>query len=135
MIFPYWETMRDGESRWLPLIRIRVFNETRSVQLDALVDSGAEHSILSLEVAEALGIPLHNADHVVVVGAGGNEVDGFKMRADLQLGKHRWTAPVIFSEAGRRRGILGQIGFFAFFTVTFRYDKREMDIRRNRRKQ
>lgn len=135
MIFPYWEMVRHGEVRLLPLIRIRAFNEARSVQLDALVDSGAEHNVLSLELAEALGISIHNAEHVVVVGAGGNDIDGFKTPVDLQLGRHRWTAPVIFSEAGRRRGILGQIGFFAYFTVTFRYNKREMEIRRNRRKE
>jgi hypothetical protein len=134
MIFPYWELQRDYEVRLLPLVRIRTFNGDRSVQFDALVDSGAEHSVFSLEIADELGIHLGDARHVVVVGAGGHEIDGFLTRVELQLGRHRWTAPSIFSEAGSRRGILGQIGFFAFFSVTFRYDQREMDIRRNRRR-
>lgn len=133
MVFPYWELQRDDELRLLPLVPIRAHNGAVSIQFDVLVDSGAEHNILSVEVAEHLGVPLETADHVIVVGAGGHELDGFKSTLDLQLGRHRWRAPVIFSDAGRRRGILGQIGFFAFFSVTFRYERREIDIRRNRR--
>lgn len=54
------------------------------------------------------------------------------IKMELQLARHRWTAPTIFSDAGKRRAILGQIGFFAFFTVTFRYAARKIDIRRTR---
>jgi hypothetical protein len=132
MIFPYWEMPRENEVRWLPLVRIRTWNRSRSLQLDALVDSGAEHNVLSLQVASELAIPLDDAEHVILIGAGGHELDGFKSAVDFQLGKHRWSARVIFSQAGSRRAILGQIGFFAFFSGTFRYAKREMDIRRNR---
>lgn len=50
----------------------------------------------------------------------------------FQVGKHRWTGPAVFSAAGNQRAILGQTGFFAFFTVAFRYWRHEMDIRRAR---
>ena len=132
MIFPYWETLRGGEVRFLPLIDLRVHNGTRSLQMDALVDSGADHSVLGNEVAVDLGISPNSGQLVTVVGAGGYELEGFLTEVTFEIGKHRWTAPVIFSDAARGRAILGQIGFFAFFSVTFRYQKRELDIRKNR---
>ena len=49
---------------------------------------------------------------------------GFRVRINV--------GPAVFSIAGNQRVILGQTGFFAFFTMAFRYGKREMDIRRAR---
>lgn len=118
--------------RFLPLIELRVRHGRRLLQTDALVDSGAEHNILDSEVAEDLGITAEEGEPVTVVGAGGHVMDGFRTSTTFEIGKHRWTAPVIFSDAAEGRAILGQIGFFAFFSVTFRYRKREIDIRRNR---
>jgi hypothetical protein len=132
MIFPYWESLRGDAVRWLPMVKVHAHGPAASRELAALVDSGAEHNVLALEVAERIGISVDNATPVVVVGAGRQELDGYLTTLELQLGRHRWTAPTIFSEAGNRRAILGQIGFFAYFTVTFRYHRREMDIRRNR---
>jgi hypothetical protein len=132
MIFRYWELQRDHEARFLPMVPIRARHNGNSVQFDALVDSGAEHNVFSLEIAEEVGLSLRKARHVIVVGAGGHEIDGLLAMIELQVARHRWTAPTIFSAAGQRRAILGQIGFFAFFTVTFRYAAREIDIRRNR---
>jgi hypothetical protein len=114
------------------MVPVRVLHGKNSVQFDALVDSGAEHSIFSLEIAKEVGLSLRKARHVIAVGAGGHEIDGFLTTIELQLVRHRWTAPTIFSDAGQRRAILGQIGFFAFFAVTFRYAQGEMEIRRNR---
>ena len=132
MIFPYWESLRGDEIRFLPLIPIQVEHGSETLHLHALVDSGAEHTILSLEVAEELAIDLSDAEDVTVVGAGDNELDGWRTKVQFKLGRHRWQAPAIFSEAATSRAILGQIGFFAYFTVTFRFRKREMDIRRVR---
>ena len=37
--------------------------------------------------------------------------------------------PTPVAHDGSRKHRMGQAGFFAFFNVTFRYAKREMDIR------
>lgn len=133
MIFPHWQEIRDGETRWLPLIRPTLRGPSGLLlEVWALVDSGAEHSVLSLEVADALRIDAEAGASVTLVGIGGVEVRGFLLPVSLQLGRHRWTAPVIFSPAVAARGVLGQAGFFAFFTVTFRHKQRELEIRRAR---
>ena len=129
MIYPYWEELRDTEPRFLPLIPITVRGPADSAELIALVDSGAEHSVFSADLAEELGVSLSAADHVTIVGVGENQVPGWLAPIELRLGRHRWQAPAIFIKGNTRRCILGQIGFFAFFHVTFRYDRREMGIR------
>jgi hypothetical protein len=83
-------------------------------------------------VAERLKLDLRKATAVVVVGIGEHDVPGRLTKAKLQLGPHRWEAPVIFSPAANHQAILGQAGFFAFFTVAFRHRRREIDIRRAR---
>jgi hypothetical protein len=72
--------------------------------------------------------PLDSIDLVALVGAGEHEAPGSLVQCDCQLGRRRWPAPFIFVDVPIRP-VLGQIGFFAFFNVTFRYAKREMDIR------
>ena len=132
MIFPYCKVPRDGDARYLPLLPLTVHGPRGVVDLFAIADSGAEHSVFGLDVAERLEISLADAMPVRIVGIGDQESVGHLIMVDLQLRRHRWTAPAIFSTAVSQRAILGQLGFFAFFTVTFRYRRREMSIQRSR---
>lgn len=132
MKFPYWIVQREHESRLLPMVPVTLVGPSRRVEIVALVDSGAEHSVFGADLADQLGFPHHNGTPVTVVGVGGQQTPGRLLEVALQLGPHRWNTSAIFSEAGNRRAILGQAGFFAFFTVTFRYYARTMDIRRAR---
>jgi hypothetical protein len=134
MIFPYREELRGAKPRFHPLVPITVHGALDSIDLLALVDSGAEHSVLTADLADVLGISLRRAEPVLIVGAGEHEVAGRLADVDLELDRYRWQAPVVFAEGPMHRPLLGQIGFFAFFTVTFRYHRREMDIRRIRGK-
>lgn len=132
MTFPYWQLHRDGELRATPLIPLTVHGTTGSVDLLALVDSGAEHNVFGEEVAKRLGLDLTKGSPVTLVGVGEVDLPGRLLEVELQLGKRRWTAPAIFSSALGMRGLLGQAGFFAFFTVTFRRRQGIIEVRRGR---
>ncbi len=132
MIFPYWKETLGSEPRLLPLVPVTIFDPHESLELLALVDFGAEHNVMPADLAAELGISLNSAEPVTIVGAGEHEVPGSLVLVSLKIGERRWAAPVIFAE-GLMRPVLGQAGFFAFFNVTFRYPKREMDIRWVRR--
>ena len=132
MIFPYWEELRDDEPRFLPLIPVTLHHATATTDTYALVDSGAEHSIFGFDMADELGFDLSNRQDVTIVGVGDNRTPGKATVVEYQIGQYRWTAPVIFSSAVNERPLLGQAGFFAFFTVTFRHARRDIEIRRNR---
>ena len=131
MIFPYHAEVRGRETRWLPYIAVTMLWRRGILAVDALVDSGSEHNVFSSEVAEELGIGLETDQPVLLQGIGGG-ASGVLTVVEFHMGRYRWTAPTIFTDAIGKRGILGQLGFFAFFTVTFRYHEREVDIRRVR---
>ena len=128
MIFPYRETRRSGEVRFEPIVKIQVLHGNKSLDIVALVDSGAERSLMPRQVADDIGLDLSQASQVEIIGAGGHEFPGFMTVVDLQLGRHRFRAPIIFTEQGINESLLGQNGFFSHFTVTFRYARRDLVI-------
>lgn len=70
MIFPYLPVRRGLSVRWKPIIQV-TFRGPRSYrQVFALVDSGADHSLLSLELIESLGLQKEGAEAVEVIGVG-----------------------------------------------------------------
>jgi hypothetical protein len=75
----------------------------------------------SSQVAEILGIEDAANRHVTLDGIGGI-VSGYFGTIDLQLESSRWTTEVIFADGiAADTGLLGQLGFFQFYTVMFRY--------------
>lgn len=134
MIFPYLDVWRQGVVHTQPIIPLSVHGPAGFRQILALVDSGAEHSVLSLELVASLQLETTNANAVEIVGVGGKASRGYLLDVRLQLQKHRWTAPAVFSDVVRSGSpmILGQAGFFEFFTVIFKRRRWVMDIRRAR---
>jgi hypothetical protein len=130
MILPYWEELRGDEVRLFPVVPVTLSEHDRFIESFALVDSGAEHNIFPLEAAEDLELDLSHERDVTIIGAGGKETPGKISVVDYKLGRLNWTAPIIFSQAVVERPLLGQLGFFAFFTVTFRYSRRDIQITR-----
>lgn len=134
MIFPYLDIRRSGVVRTQPIIPISVHGPAGFRQLFALVDSGAEHSVFSLDLVASLQLDTNNADVVEIVGVGGDASRGYLLDVRLQLQTHRWTAPAVFSDIMRIGSpmILGQAGFFEFFTIAFKRRNWILDIRRAR---
>jgi hypothetical protein len=132
MTFPYRRQRRGGEVRSVPLVPVELHYGQQHIRVRALVDSGSEHTIFSTQLGELLGIGQgsHRGRDVVLQGLGGT-VSGFLAPVELQLGTHRWTTEAIFAYGiAPESGILGQLGFFQFFTVTFSYSAGNMQIRR-----
>lgn len=134
MIFPYLPVGRGLEIRAKPIVPVGLRGPAGYRQILALVDSGAEHSLLSLELIDSLRLPKEGADAVEVIGVGGDASLGYLLDVEQQLGPHRWKAPAIFSDIIDVQSpmILGQAGFFEYFTVTFKRRRLFMDIRRTR---
>lgn len=105
----------------------------------ALVDSGSEHNIFNIDIAQELDIALDKAEPVIFGGYGSKKLSGalidVNLAIDLDGRTHRWRGSVIFSEAARDRAVLGQEGFFEFFDVEFRRRVREFEIRKPRKAQ
>ena len=129
MIRPYRERRRGGHIRYLPLLTVNVQTGFRMVDVNALVDSGAEHNVFSIDIARRLQLDVKSGQPVTLNTIAG-ETTGYLMPVNFELGRQQWRAPVIFTDSAGHPGILGQQGFFKYFTVTFKYRDRVMNIRR-----
>lgn len=67
MIFHYFEITPKIVR---PIIPIILKSQTKLMLYSALVDSGADYSIFSLDIADALGIKLQLKDKVKFIGVG-----------------------------------------------------------------
>lgn len=131
MTFHYRPQLRGGEVRYLPLVPIEVYGPQSHVRVQALVDSGAEHTLFPLEIAERLSLPYHGSPQVSIQGVTGPTAVGYRVPLELSVGAHRWTTQAICIDGlETKSGLLGQLGFFEFFTVTFQYQRKLITLRR-----
>ena len=97
MILPYHRVSRGKETRSLPLVPVMaVYDDDQSVEITALVDSGAEHNVFHTQVAEAIGLDLTSDRKVELMGFDGTSAAGHLATVELWVGKYSWVAPVIF---------------------------------------
>ena len=97
---------------------------------EALVDSGSGHNLFSLEIAELCRVNLRNAGRAKLstYKPDENEQQGIVAEMNYELRGCKWTAETIFVDTSKEYGLLGQLGFFNHFNVTFRYQQRFIDI-------
>lgn len=92
----------------------------RSAPLESIVDTGADHCVFDAGIANGLGIPVRKGQRVAFSGIGkGAETIGYLHTVTLTVATQNYEAPIVFAYGLSATGILGQIGFFDHFIVTF----------------
>ncbi len=119
----------DRSSVLRPRIRARLKHHERSVDLLALVDSGADDCLFPFEVAEMLGVVLHPAKSHHYGGIGEGVIVASFETVTLEVGG--WSLPLYagFSDAPSIIPILGQNGFFTSFEVAFNRAKEVLELK------
>ena len=108
-----------------PEVRIALHGPNGSGDFLALVDTGADNSVLPESVARALGIPLVSGKGPAARAFGGQEIALSYADVELELvhadARLRWLARVYFlaGDADEETLILGHQGFLDYFTATF----------------
>lgn len=126
MIFPYREITPRIKR---PIIRIIVKSKDTFVIYPALIDSGADYCILSIELAQTLNIKLSKRK-VSFKGVGKGKVQGFWGEVEIRIGGVSYKTKAIFAEISDfGHGILGQRGFFDIFIVKFDLIKEEIELK------
>ncbi len=127
MIVPYTE-LPAGAGGWpRPLLDVAVA-DLDDVLVPCLVDSGAQNTLLPAWVAEAAGIATRGTPtkRLAVAGAG---TDAAFVTTLLSGGDHSWEAEIGFCDPWPYGwGLLGQLSFFRYFTVTFRVVDFEFEL-------
>jgi len=127
MIFHYFEITSKIVR---PIIPIILKSQTKLMLYSALIDSGADYSIFSLDIADALGIKLQLKDKVKFIGVGRERIDGFWSKIEIIIGDTTYQTHAIFAEISEfGHGILGQKGFFDHFDVELSYKKQLIEIK------
>lgn len=109
-----------------PEIRVRVIGPAGSLLMWALVDTGADYTVLPMSVAEHCGIETSALPIPFLRTFSGDAMETrigeatFLLRQDGE--EIRWTTEVQFYEfesASRETMVLGHAGFLDYFTATF----------------
>jgi len=125
MNYPYWRIAPEKASDpWIrrPLVPIALEGPARTLKFQALVDSGADHSLFHVDVAEALGIDLDTCEKQAVAGIEGVPAQSYVTEIKATV-EHLApvTIPVMFWER-QPISLIGQVGFFDLHRLRFERD-------------
>lgn len=127
------EAFPDASHYERPLIPVTLSAGRKSVRLLALVDSGADNTIFSGQVAAMLGLDLRRAPADSFCGTSGHEQLARYRKLTVQVGTVSYQALVGFTELPCEvAGILGQDGFFDQFVVTLDQPRGLIILKRSR---
>lgn len=128
---PWYKYSASPAGRAKPLVQVRLWHGNRQVALVALVDSGADASLLDIGYADLLGLDRADASTTRAGAAGGNEITVYAWPAvqlELQFETHRFPfrgAFAEFAEDADGENLLGRQDFFTPFTIEF-WDARSL---------
>jgi hypothetical protein len=129
--YPFIERQNDlGESSILPLVPLLLTAGDRSVEVMALLDTGASVSVLPYEIGLQLGAVWEN--QTVAIPLSGNLAQN-EARGLILSGAIGQFSPVLLAFAWTERPnapvILGHMNFFAEFNVCFYRHELAFEIR------
>ena len=132
MNFPYTCLPGIPKDTKRPLIPVKFIHQGKStLPILSLVDSGADYSYLTMEVAKLLEIDLSSVKFEKSFGINGSAFLCYPSKITIEIGGHKLDIPVRFSnQLGTPfKCVLGQEDFFSKTRITFERYKWNLDIR------
>ncbi len=127
MKFPYFEVAPEIKRPIIPLV---LMSQNRFILYSAIIDSGADYCVFSLDIAYALGIKLYSEDKVKFQGIGEEKIEGYHSKIRIKIGEDSYESEIIFAEISDfGHGILGQKGFFDHFDVHLSYSREIIELK------
>lgn len=123
----------DG-SKLVPFIPLALVGAAAQVPLMLVADSGADYTIVSNEIAPLLGLDLEAGERTSFCGTSGQQQDAYVHGLDIVIqnadNSVRYAADVAFASLPRSvAGLLGRVGFFDRFVVTFNQPANQIILR------
>ena len=121
---------------WRPILPVTLKHNKKELKYIALLDSGADFNIFHSDIAMVLDIDLTKLSKSSFSGIN-KGVRGTMQMTIIEIGIDNYTfnAPVYFSSdiSPDGYGIVGQLGFFNKFKITFNFDKRKIELKKSRK--
>jgi hypothetical protein len=121
-----------------PEVPLRIHGPNGFATYLALVDTGADNTILPISIARELGITPHPAKGPSAVAFGGQAIDLSYADVELELTQDaetlRWQARVQFfgfADAQPETLVVGHQGFLDYFTAVFDGEQAVLDLQPN----
>lgn len=113
-----------------PVVPIALINGSQRVRYLALIDSGADYCIFHAEIGEQIGLVIESGKRLPFFGSSGQEQSAFFHEIKLEIGGHEVTCFAGFSHELQSLpyGILGQVGFFDSFKITFDHTRERIEL-------
>jgi hypothetical protein len=124
--FPLHEIETEFGQLPVPTIVLPVKTPDGYTLLDFLIDSGASFSMLPRPFAETLGVDLSGARKVTARGIGASGVPAQLAEITLRIGGVEFTIPCFFSSREDSPLLLGRMGLFSRFNITFDNRRRKI---------
>lgn len=121
----------------LPAIRIRVrrSRDGRSLDIYAVVDSGADHCIFPRTIALDLGIAdITSGIYTRSTGIGGAQLDCYFHPLEIRVGGWWLLLDVAFSHQHDGWPLLGRRGFFDNFVVVIDHPRERLELKQVKKK-
>lgn len=133
--FPYIEFLGLAEDRvFRPMIPVTFRANGEDFNSYSLIDSGADYTILPIEIAGRLKLDLGSQLSYSILGAGGNRFTIYKSPIEIEhiikkkgFREIKWSSTVFFAESGSTI-MLGQSGFLNRFKVVLNGKNKEIEI-------
>ena len=124
-----------GALKKRPMIEILVSEGGKTREYLALIDSGADVTMMSTEIADTFGIDWMNCRKSNTMGISGGTQTSYLGSVDIAIKKlgEAIHLPVLFTEANIPI-LLGQEGFFDHYRIRFEKDHDVFEIMRSNRK-
>lgn len=117
------------KSLLLPIIPIRILNEDKYIDCNALIDSGAGACLFPAELGEYIGIQIKDGYEHEFSGIGKGFLTAYFHRIKIEVGGYKYDSYIGFTYDQIPFPLLGQIGFFSLFTVIFDLSKEVIDLK------
>jgi hypothetical protein len=145
MIFPYVRHLVERSSAIpsgevaRPEIGIRIIGPSNIVEVNGLIDTGADQVFLALPLAKMLGVEIHADELEGAESAGGQQMKMWPGKVELEIvddgHSYRWLIEAGFIEGEDYLApvYLGHVGFLENFQTTFDGDAQTVELIANRR--
>jgi len=131
LTIPYQQTLYKHFGNVInPQVKLPVKTITGYEEMEFLIDSGAVVSALPKTKAENLGVNLTELPRITIEGFAGQKTFAYRGEFIIKIGREEVPIPVVFSENPQANNILGRIGFFDQFNITFDAESQRITISR-----
>ena len=112
-----------------PYITVPVFTWYGWRNLDFLVDSGADVSMVPKSIADLVGLDLKKARKHRTYGVEGKGLLVYEGSLAIKIGTHQLKIPCLFSSQEKTPFLLGRAGLFNHFTIVFENQSKQIVFR------